>query len=117
MLRRIVTLLAVVAIAIVSVATVAHAARVTADPVPHQGQAVAVLSGGTHDCCPDTPTRQPSHDALCALSCAGLVGNLPVEPDQPARALALVQPSLLPAALARGLSPGSDERPPRALLL
>ncbi|MCT8329549.1 hypothetical protein [Albidovulum sediminis] len=117
MVRRLVTLIAVIAIAIVSVATVAHAARVPADPGMAQGHVTAAAAADAHDCCPDTPTRQPPHDALCALSCAGLVGNLPVEPDQPARAPALVQPPLLPAALARGLSPGSDERPPRAPLL
>jgi len=117
MLRRFVTLLAVVAIAIVSVATVAHAARVPADPGMAQDHVMAAAAADAHDCCPDTPTRQPAHDALCALACAGLVGNLPVDPDHPARAEAPVQRSLLSAVLSRGLSPGSDERPPRAPLL
>ncbi len=117
MLRRVVTLFAVIAIAIVSVATVGHAARGPADPGMEPARVMAATAAGVHDCCPDTSGGQSSHDALCALACAGLVGNLPVDPDHPARAGASAQRPLLSAALARGLSPGSDERPPRAPLL
>lgn len=118
MIARVITMIAVLAFAVVSAATAAHAVRmgVAADHPMHMagmemtGTENGAHCGGDHHC--------GSADAgMCAFVCAGLSVLMPVEPGDTGPAHLADEHDTVAGTNGRGLAPGLNERPPKLRLL
>ena len=117
MFARLVTMLAVLAIAVMTTATSAHAARLSAEPdhSVHVGEMMQG-AGGSEPC--DGDHHCGSGDAeACEVLCAGLLVFLAPPSDSSGRDYAPASHDLPTGAVLAGRAPGLNERPPKHRLL
>ena len=118
MLSRFVTMLAVLAIAVMTTVTSAHAARLSAEPdhSVHVGEMMQVAAGSEHSC--DGEQHCGSIDTgSCELLCAGLSVFLTSPSDSSGSVDAPASHDLPTGAVLAGRAPGLNERPPKHRLL
>ena len=118
MFSRLVTMLAVLAIAVMTTVTSAHAARLSAVPdhSVHVGEMMQVAAGSEHSC--DGEQHCGSIDTgSCELLCAGLSVFLTSPSDSSGSDYAPASHDLPTGAVLAGRAPGLNERPPKSLLL
>ena len=118
MFSRLVTMLAVLAIAVMTTVTSAHAARLSAEPdhSVHVGEMMQVAAGSEHSC--DGEQHCGSIDTgSCELLCAGLSVFLTSPSDSSGSDYAPASHDLPTGAVLAGRAPGLNERPPKHHLL
>lgn len=118
MFSRLVTMLAVLAIAVMTTVTSAHAARLSAEPdhSVHVGEMMQVAAGSEHSC--DGEQHCGSIDTgSCELLCAGLSVFLTSPSDSSGSDYAPASHDLPTGAVLAGRAPGLNERPPKHRLL
>ncbi|MFC7066192.1 hypothetical protein [Brucella rhizosphaerae] len=118
MFSRLVTMLAVLAIAVMTTVTSAHAARLSAEPdhSMHVGEMMQVAYGSEHSC--DGEQHCGSIDTgSCELLCAGLSVFLTSPSDSSGSDYAPASHDLPTGAVLAGRAPGLNERPPKHRLL
>jgi hypothetical protein len=118
MFSRLVTMLAVLAIAFMTTVTSAHAARLSAEPdhSVHVGEMMQVAAGSEHSC--DGEQHCGSIDTgSCELLCAGLSVFLTSPSDSSGSDYAPASHDLPTGAVLAGRAPGLNERPPKDRLL
>ena len=118
MFSRLVTMLAVLAIAVMTTVTSAHAARLSAEPdhSVHVGEMMQVAAGSEHSC--DGEQHCGSIDTgSCELLCAGLSVFLTSPSDSSGSDYAPASHDLPTGAVLAGRAPGLNERPPKHGLL
>ncbi|MCX2698924.1 MULTISPECIES: hypothetical protein [Brucella/Ochrobactrum group] len=118
MFSRLVTMLAVLAIAVMTTVTSAHAARLSAEPdhSMHVGEMMQVAAGSEHSC--DGEQHCGSIDTgSCELLCAGLSVFLTSPSDSSGSDYAPASHDLPTGAVLAGRAPGLNERPPKHRLL
>lgn len=111
-------MLAVLAIAVMTTVTSAHAARLSAEPdhSVHVGEMMQVAAGGEHSC--DGEQHCGSIDTgSCELLCAGLSVFLTSPSDSSGSDYAPASHDLPTGAVLAGRAPGLNERPPKHRLL
>lgn len=118
MFARAITLLAIIAIAVVTTMTAAHAARMNL--VPDQAVHMAAMMQAPHgdkaSCDTDRPCN-PAEAGICEFVCTGLavVLSSPLDGAE-ARCLAVSHDRPAPQFLA-SRAPGLNDRPPKTRLL
>ena len=118
MFSRLVTMLAVLAIAVMTTVTSAHAARLSAEPdhSMHVGEMMQVAAGSEHSC--DGEQHCGSIDTgSCELLCAGLSVFLTSPSDSSGSDYAPASHDLPAAENVASRAPGLNERPPKLRLL
>ena len=118
MFSRLVTMLAVLAIAVMTTGTSAHAARLSEEPdhSVHVGEMMQVAAGSEHSC--DGEQHCGSIDTgSCELLCAGLSVFLTSPSDSSGSDYAPASHDLPTGAVLAGRAPGLNERPPKLRLL
>lgn len=118
MFSRLVTMLAVLAIAVMTTVTSAHAARLSAEPdhSVHVGEMMQVAAGSEHSC--DGEQHCGSIDTgSCELLCAGLSVFLTSPSDSSGSDYAPASHELPSGAIVASRAPGLNERPPKLRLL
>lgn len=121
MIARLLTLFAIVSIAVGMTVRSSHATRVGGVMVgqSHHGHTFAVgqAAADSRSCCKGTPAQGSGHDYLCQIMCAG--GSVaPAAVD--AGAVVMLTASWhdpRPEAWHVGRSPGPDDRPPKHRLI
>ena len=118
MFSRLVTMLAVLAIAVMTTVTSAHAARLSAEP-DHSvrvGEMMQVAAGSDRSC--DGEHHCGSMDAgSCELLCSGLSVFLTFPREDSPSVYAPASHDLPTGAVLAGRAPGLNERPPKHRLL
>ena len=118
MFSRLVTMLAVLAIAVMTTVTSAHAARLSAEPdhSVHVGEMMQVAAGSEHSC--DGEQHCGSIDTgSCELLCAGLSVFLTSPSEGSGGDYAPVSHDLPTAENVPSRAPGLNERRPKLRLL
>ena len=118
MFSRLVTMLAVLAIAVMTTVTSAHAAGLSAEPdhSVHVGEMMQVAAGSEHSC--DGEQHCGSIDTgSCELLCAGLSVFLTSPSDSSGSDYAPASHDLPAAENVASRAPGLNERPPKLRLL
>ncbi|MCL4674855.1 MAG: hypothetical protein KJZ59_02220 [Pararhodobacter sp.] len=118
MFSRFVTMLAVLAIAVMTTMTSAHAAGLSAeaDHAVHVGEMMQAAAGGEHSC--DGDQHCGSIDVgSCELLCAGLSVFVPTPDGEAVRGYGLANHDLPSATTPASRAPGLNERPPRLRLV
>ena len=118
MFSRFVTMLAVLAIAVMTTVTSAHAASLSAEPdhAAHVSEMMQLAAGSDHSC--DREQHCGSIDAgSCELLCAGLSVFLTSQREDSASDCAPASHVLPTAETVVSRAPGLNERPPRLRLL
>lgn len=118
MFSRLVTMLAVLAIAVMTTMTSAHAARLSAEPdhSVHVGEMMQVAAGSEHSC--DGEQHCGSIDTgSCELLCAGLSVFLTLPGEGSVSDYGPVSHALPADAILASRAPGLNERPPKLRLL
>ncbi|WP_227493458.1 hypothetical protein [Paracoccus kondratievae] len=118
MFSRLVTMLAVLAIAVMTTVTSAHAARLSAEPdhSVHVGEMMQVAAGSEHSC--DGEQHCGSIDTgSCELLCAGLSVFLTLPGEGSGSDYGPVSHALPADAILASRAPGLNERPPKLRLL
>lgn len=118
MFARAVTMLAILAIAVVTTLTSAHAARVGAVPdhAVHVAEMVQASHGAEASC--DGDRHCGSADvAMCEFVCTGLSVFLPSASDDAGHSCSTVSHDQPSEALHASRAPGLSERPPKLRLL
>ena len=118
MFARVVTMLAMFAIAVTTAVTFAHAARLSAEPdhATHASEMVQVTDGGQHACEDVAPCAQVDTGA-CEFVCAGFVLFWPASDGEAARNAGLAGHDLPRGTIRASRTPGLNERPPKLLRL
>lgn len=119
MLARILTLLAVLSIAVVTAAGVAHAGRMAGMPpdrAMHLAEMTEAMPDG-HAPCADDQHCGGANGAVCEFICTGLSFVLTISGPVGADAVGPVRHNLASATCPTGLSPDLNERPPKPRLL
>ena len=118
MFSRLVTMLAVLAIAVMTTVTSAHAARLSAEP-DHSvrvGEMMQVAAGSEHSC--DGEQHCGSIDTgSCELLCTGLSVFLTLPGEGSGSDYGPVSHALPADAILASRAPGLNERPPKLRLL
>ena len=118
MFSRLVTMLAVLAIAVMTTVTSAHAARLSAEPdhSVHVGEMMQVAAGSDRSC--DGEQHCGSIDTgSCELLCAGLSVFLTLPGEGSGSDYGPVSHALPADAILASRAPGLNERPPKLRLL
>jgi hypothetical protein len=118
MFSRLVAMLAVRAIAVMTVVTSAHAAGLSAEPdhSVHVGEMMQVAAGSEHHC--DGDQHCGSGDAkACELLCVGLSVFLTSPSEGSGHDYAPAGHDLPTSAILASRAPGLNERPPKLRLL
>lgn len=118
MFARLVTMLAVLAIAVMTTVTSAHAAGLSTEPdhAAHVSEMMQVATGSDHSC--DGDQHCGSMDAgSCELLCAGLSVFLTFPREDSASDSAPAGHDLPTAETVASRAPGLNERPPKLHLL
>lgn len=118
MFSRLVTMLAVLAIAVMTTVTSAHAARLSAEPdhSVHVGEMMQVAAGSEHSC--DGEQHCGSIDTgSCELLCAGPSVFLTLPGEGSGSDYGPVSHALPADAILASRAPGLNERPPKLRLL
>ena len=118
MFARLVTMLAVLAIAVMTTATSAHAARLSAEPdhSVHVGEMMQVAAGSENPC--DGDQHCGSGDAeACELLCVGFSVFLTSPSEGSGSDYAPASHDLPTGAVRASRAPGLNERPPTLRLL
>ncbi|AUH65491.1 hypothetical protein CX676_16095 [Paracoccus zhejiangensis] len=118
MFSRLVTMLAVLAIAVMTTATSAHAARLSAEPdhSVHVGEMMQVAAGSEHSC--DGEQHCGSIDTgSCELLCVGFSVFLTSPSEGSGSDYAPASHDLPTGAVLASRAPGLNERPPKLRLL
>jgi hypothetical protein len=119
MVARILTLLSVLAIAVVTTAGAAHAGRIAgmpSDHVMHLADMTEAMRDGLAICA-DDPHCGTADGAICDFVCTGLSVFLTISGPDRADAVGPVRHDLASATCPIGLSPDLTERPPKLRLL
>ncbi|MCO5083508.1 MAG: hypothetical protein M9955_17855 [Rhizobiaceae bacterium] len=118
MFARLVTMLAVLVIAVMTTVTSAHAARLSAelDHTAHASEMMHVAAGSENPC--DGDQHCGSGDAeSCEVLCAGLSVFLSSPSDSSGSNYAPASHDLPTGAVLASRAPGLNERPPKIRLL
>lgn len=118
MIGRFLALLVVFSFAVVSITTVAHAARMSAS-THHAGQMnhVAALDTDSGVTCNAKQDCGPGSTAICGFVCTGLLGFLLPEPDDVSPIYVVTDYELAIAPVVSGRGPGLNKPPPKLRLL
>ncbi|RLP23265.1 hypothetical protein [Mesorhizobium sp. YM1C-6-2] len=118
MFSRLVTMLAALAIVVMTTVTSAHAARLGAEPdhSVHVGEMMHVVAGSQDPCDGDHYCGSDNVEA-CELLCAGLSVFLPSPGEGGGSDYAPASHDLPTGAVFASRAPGLNERPPKHRLL
>lgn len=119
MFARVLSMLAILAIAVVTTLGAAHAARMVGMQGNHAMFPIAMMEAATdsHPCCDDTRQHGSGHDGLCEFVCASLPAVLATPAGEAATAFAPARHDHPPEPIHLGHAPGLNERPPKLRLL
>ena len=116
MILRVITMIAVLAFAVMSAATTAHAVRMGV--AIDQPMAEMAMTGTEHGAHCEGNKHCGSADArMCAFVCAGLSVMVPVELGDTGPAHLVDEHATVVGTNGQGMAPGLNERPPKLRLL
>lgn len=118
MFGRFVTILAMLAIAVVTTMTPAHTARMSAglDHAVHVSEMMHVTPDGEHSCT-DQLHCGAAETSMCEFVCAGLSAFLPFPSAETGQEYAPSRHDFPAEAIHVSRAPGMNERPPKRRLL
>ena len=119
MLARLVTICAIVAIAVVTTISAAHAARMDGMQLDHTAQPAAMmqLSGDAQPSCDGGQPCGSADSSMCAFVCTGLSVFLAMPGVEVGHSVGSAELGFPAETVHIGHLPGLNERPPRLRLL
>lgn len=117
MLARLVTLLAMLAIAVMTTVTTAHAAGLSAEPDHAVHVSEMIQAAESEHSCEHEQRCASAHAGACEVLCAGLSVFAPSPGGEAVRGYGLANQDLPSATIPAGRAPGLNERPPKLRLV